>query len=456
MPKNNDQTTILGITFSILFLVFVVFLNVSKTPLQILPLVFILAPIVFLITFINTDAALILLIFSMLFSPEFTIAQVSHRPVVMRIDDILLIVVFFSWLAKMALNKELGMLRRTPLNMPIIAYILVCVFSTAIGVIAGQVHPLKSSFYILKYVEYFMLFFMVTNNIRSKKQIKIFIVIFLITCAFTCAYAITTIGESGRATAPFEGAKGEPNTLGGYLVLLFAITAGLFLYSPSRRWRFYCGALACFIFLTLLQTLSRGSYLAFIPMYLTFIILTRKRKILLMGILVLGIFLLPALVPSRVTERVTKTFLSGKVYKPLGKRITLEQSAASRIESYKRVFQQWTKRPFLGYGVTGVGLVDSQYPRVLGETGIIGFLIFIWLIRSIFKHSLRIFRDIKDNWAKGLSLGFLAGLVGLSVHFFAANTFIIVRIMEPFWFLTAVVMMLPEIYQSSMHQPIKE
>jgi hypothetical protein len=43
----------------------------------------------------------------------------------------------------------------------------------------------------------------------------------------------------------------------------------------------------------------------------------------------------------------------------------------------------------------------------------------------------------------GVSLGFLAGFIGLLVHGFAANTFIIVRIMEPFWFLTAVVVSMP-------------
>ena len=52
---------------------------------------------------------------------------------------------------------------------------------------------------------------------------------------------------------------------------------------------------------------------------------------------------------------------------------------------------------------------------------------------------------VKDDWEKGLALGFLAGFVGLLLHAFSANTFIIVRIMEPFWFLAAIVVMLPEI-----------
>jgi len=450
MPEKNGQT-IFAVLTSLLLLAFIMFLSASKLPMQFLPLIFVLAPIVVIVTFINTDAALILLIFSMLLSPEFKIAEVPQRAVVVRLDDILLFVVFFSWLAKTAINKQLGLLKHTPLNLAIAVYILVYILSTGIGILTGHIHVFKSSFYILKYVEYFMLYFLVTNNIRDKKQIKVFMTAFLITCALVCSYALVTLGEAGRATAPFEGPKGEPNTLGGYLVLLFAIAAGIFLYSHSRRWRFSCGILLCFIFLILLQTLSRSSYLAFIPMYLTLIVLTGRKKFLLIGVLILGIFILPSLVPTKVTTRITKTFVPGKVYEPLGKEISLDYAASARIESWKDALSKWKTRPFLGYGVTGAGLLDSQYPRVLAETGIIGFWIFIWLTIAIFRCALQVFNNLEDDWLRGLVLGFLAGFIGLITHSFGANTFIIVRIMEPFWFLTAVVMMLPGINKINEH-----
>jgi O-antigen ligase len=266
---------------------------------------------------------------------------------------------------------------------------------------------------------------------------------------------MATVGEIGRATAPFEGVAGEANTLGAYLVLLFAIVSGIFLYSPSRKWQFCCAALACFIIPPFLFTLSRGSYLAFIFMYLTLLILTRKKRLLLIGTLILAIITLPAILPTKVTDRVKETFAYGKTYEPLaGTRITLDESASVRVETWKVVFEQWKKRPFLGYGVTGVGFIDTQYPRVFGETGIIGFLIFVWLMAAIFRYGFRIFNNIEDDWARGLTLGFLAGFIGLLIHSFSASTFIIVRIMEPFWFLAAIVMTLPENF--SNRSPIEE
>ncbi|MBU2498333.1 MAG: hypothetical protein KKE57_05490, partial [Proteobacteria bacterium] len=46
---------------------------------------------------------------------------------------------------------------------------------------------------------------------------------------------------------------------------------------------------------------------------------------------------------------------------------------------------------------------------------------------------------------KGISSGFLAGFIGVLFHAIGANSFIIVRIMEPFWFIAAMVIMIPEI-----------
>jgi len=44
-----------------------------------------------------------------------------------------------------------------------------------------------------------------------------------------------------------------------------------------------------------------------------------------------------------------------------------------------------------------------------------------------------------------LAIGFIAGFVGLLFHSIGANTFIIVRIMEPFWFFAGIITVLPMI-----------
>ena len=51
--------------------------------------------------------------------------------------------------------------------------------------------------------------------------------------------------------------------------------------------------------------------------------------------------------------------------------------------------------------------------------------------------------QLGDPDDRGLTVGFVAGMVGLLVHAIGSNTFIIVRIMEPFWLFAGIVMMLP-------------
>jgi O-antigen ligase len=80
---------------------------------------------------------------------------------------------------------------------------------------------------------------------------------------------------------------------------------------------------------------------------------------------------------------------------------------------------------------------------VLVETGILGLAAFIYLLVSVFKLARSNLKRLKIPEHKGLVLGFMAGYIGLLIHAIGANTFIIVRIMEPFWLLAGIVTILP-------------
>ena len=67
------------------------------------------------------------------------------------------------------------------------------------------------------------------------------------------------------------------------------------------------------------------------------------------------------------------------------------------------------------------------------------------LMATIFREAWRVQRAAKDPVHRGLAIGFIAGFIGLLFHAIGANTFIIVRIMEPFWFVTAMVMAIPSL-----------
>lgn len=450
ISPDNTQSG-LAIIISILLLAGVAFLMKFQSPPS-FPVVILLAFTVFVIAFIRTDVALIILILSMLLSPEFAIGGIPGRSVVIRADDIFLIVIFLGWLAKMAVNKELGLLTTTSLSRPIFAYIFICLLATGMSTLQGYTRPVVSFFYLLKYCEYFFLFFMVSNSIKSIKDARMYVVFLILTCVIVTAYGWQLHAQGvSRIAAPFdisEGGGGESNTMAGYLLFMISVIMGLTIYSGPLMQKMSLLVLLVFMIPPFLFTQSRGAWLGFFPMYLSVIILTKKTKPLLLATLIITLLLLPLLAPQIVKDRISSTFDEGKVYTVFGKQITLEPSGAARIENWRKIIRKWSNRPFLGHGVTGVGLVDSQYALVLGETGLIGLLVFTWLIIAIFRAGIRTFNLLKDDWARGLTLGFLAGFIGLLVQSLSANTFIIVRIMGPFWFLAAIIVSLPDIFRA--------
>lgn len=294
-----------------------------------------------------------------------------------------------------------------------------------------------------------MLFFLVSNSLRSIKQAKIFTVFLLIICFIVGIYGYYQMRTGVlRVAAPFEGEKPEPNTLAGYLLVMFGLIAGLFLHSRLARSKLVLGGLFLFLIPVFLLTLSRGGYVGFMAMYLGLIVFSKKGKASLIIFLLVSVILLPQLVPLPVVERIRATFAPGRGgvrYDVLGRRFVLEEAAAARIETWRYIGDVFSKSPIFGYGVAGIHFVDTQYGRILGELGIIGILAFFWLIWRLFYNALVIYRSSEDNYVQGLCLGFLVGFIALLIHSIGANTFIIVRIMEPFWFLAAMVLMLPQI-----------
>ena len=129
---------------------------------------------VFLVVFVKTEIDLYLVIFSMLLSPQFGTGGggmiAESRRIVVRSEDVLLLVVALSWLAKTAVNKELGLVAKTPLNRPIVFYILANAVATLLGSLSGTVSGSSGFFYVLKYVEYFVVYYMVVNNLVDRQQ----------------------------------------------------------------------------------------------------------------------------------------------------------------------------------------------------------------------------------------------------------------------------------------------
>jgi O-antigen ligase len=229
---------------------------------------------------------------------------------------------------------------------------------------------------------------------------------------------------------------------------MLSVVLGLMLRYGTNKQKALLGFLALLILISLAATLSRSSWLALVPMAFTLIFFSDKKLPLIMALIVF-VLISSFILPSSVKERVLFTFTQPKEMGQVAiGNVRIDTSTSARIESWKNILERdFIKNPILGYGITGYRFVDAQYARVLAETGLMGIVTFFILLYSIYMNVLHTYRKTSDSLFRGLSLGYLAGFIAMLTHAVGANTFIIVRIMEPFWFLTAMIIMIPTIEQ---------
>ncbi|MBP1778116.1 MAG: conserved rane protein of unknown function [candidate division NC10 bacterium] len=190
-------------------------------------------------------------------------------------------------------------------------------------------------------------------------------------------------------------------------------------------------------------------------MLLTLILLSPRRLIVIVavgGAIILG----SAVFPKQVLDRYDYTFHAPEArgeFRVGSARF--DTSTSARVESWGYGIRGWLKRPLLGYGVTGFAFMDAQYVRVLVEGGLLGLAAFLWLLWRILRTAWDTYRRTVGTRFEGLALGYIAGFAAMITHCIGANTFIIVRIMEPFWFLTGIVTILPLLHQARAADPVK-
>jgi O-antigen ligase len=414
-----------------------------------------LAFAVFAVSFIKVEYGLYILIFSMLLSPEIIVGQTAGsslgRGVTLRAEDFLLVVIGFSWFAKNAVDKELGLFLKTPLNKAVLFYSLVCVLATGFGIMAGRINPKTGFFFVLKYIEYFIVFFMVVNHVKNMAQIRRLVFCLLLTCFIVSIIGMLQIPGGDRVSAPFEGESGEPNTFGGYLLFMGMLAAGMLSQARTTRNKHLLAALLTAILPPFLFTLSRASYLALIPAVITLGYLMNKR-VIAVGLILVALLISPLFLPEPVKHRIFYTFDQPEHRDQIvvGD-LRLDTSTSARLRSWHEALKDWIRHPLFGHGVTGYKFVDAQLPRVLAETGILGLAAFLYLLYCIGNLARENLQNLETPYARGICIGFIAGFVGLLFHAVGANTFIIVRIMEPFWFFVGILVVLPIVEREDAH-----
>ncbi|MBU2562835.1 MAG: O-antigen ligase family protein, partial [Actinobacteria bacterium] len=395
------------------------------------------------------EATLIVLIIStpLVFYPY--LVRIFNPPKELAFN-ILVIVGLMLWKLKMV-NKEEVKITRTPLNLPVLAFMTICALS-----LLWSNSPMVSLLELPLFLAGPILYFIVANNVHEEHQINRLLTTLLIISSLLGIYGIFqyngidfSFWKANVGRNQVFGLFGNVNYFAEYMIIPLPLAISLFFAARNKTSKILLlvGILA--MGGSLLLTFTRGSYLAIgiSSIFIFFLYLTSRGKgfikehkkififILALIILVTFLFVLPnplnepGTVISKIKGRISiSQFTSGSSLKRreaiwgfTALMIKDHPILGSGLGTFKynslnyqaKFFDQGENRSLYPYGIADK--VHNEYLQLGAEIGILGLGIFLWLIISYFRYGLRILKKLKDKYKQGIIIGLMGGIVAVLI-----------------------------------------
>jgi O-antigen ligase len=199
------------------------------------------------------------------------------------------------------------------------------------------------------------------------------------------------------------------NGLAAFEAQFAAFAAALACFERKRLWKIGYIALAAVSCFCLMYSLSRGGYLALIAGFL-FLGIVRLRKLLVLMV-VFGL-VWTSVVPNAVRERVAMTYDSkgGGLDHSSETRVNLWEDAMTVFDNNAAVGTGFNTYAYMGR----IGIykdTHNYFVKVLVETGILGFLLFLALLLRFLWTGLLLYWMGRDPLSKALGLGLAAWMI---------------------------------------------
>lgn len=245
------------------------------------------------------------------------------------------------------------------------------------------------------------------------------------------SHSWTAFDESKRDTGPLAFGSNETAAFFAQFTLFFW---GFGQFLKRKKLKLFNYGLVAATMMAMLYCFSRGAYLAVVVSTIL-LGLVKDRKLII--ICVLFLFTWQAVVPTAVTQRVNMTHdANGQ----------LEASAQERVDLWADAEKSFFSSPILGTGyasfqfgehVDNLRDTHNWYVKVLVETGLIGFVIVLFLLQQMYAQAIRVFRKTSDPLYRGLGLGLLVCLTTSSITNFFGDRWTYLEINGLLWVLMA-------------------
>lgn len=406
-----------------------------------------------------------LLFFILALFPKIDVIKIAESG--LRIEDVLtaLIVILIIKDFKSIIKNQ----RIRKISILFMIYIFVCLVSTALGTYYGYINILSGILFVLRKVEYFVLFYFgfiyfkyKANDFNNMNKVINFIVIFhFLFCmlqilgvigSFNSGMYFSTLHQ-GRITSIFNGSY----EFSAFLLFLASYYIADSCYNNfktiSKSNIFY------FMLVFILIFLSNSRISLIILIFLCFLGFIKKYKVKCTKKTILYIFcffvafssLLVFLVNCDIfkNSRFATISINGYLdsikcaldnkdfdfYLETGKwfsndncyNVGTDASFNLRFNHWAQLLDGFIRHPFLGLGPSiTTEAADGNYIRILSESGLVGFILWLILIIYIFK-----FLQKDKKFLYFIKLSFFSILIGaLFIDLFEAS-----RVMPIFWLL---------------------
>lgn len=385
-----------------------------------------------------------------LLSPRFSVGQLPHgRAIDVRIDDILIVVAYLFWQLRVLMQRRKIALYKPPIFYPLMAYIAIAIVTTETAILVGDIDTYEGNLYLLKEIEFFLIFLLVANNLSRKEQISALIAAFIISglanMGWVAYQMVTGMPFTSYGPAPvFEG--GSAVHSGAMSFFPMAISLSLLVYTRGWKKRLGLGLLVCLFLAGLLLSGSRSFFVgAFVGMLLLSALIKRTSVSLLLIITTVScsaaILMLP---PMDSDSQIAGPFL--RYQKTLNEMVIGSVAQDNRVAIWYDSLALWqsnSKTVILGAGegiYPTAGGAHSIYLRVLTETGMLGFAAFMFAWLLILRTSFKARHLNSDPLFKAVALACLFVTLVFSIVGFSADVLRVVRIAGPYWVLVGILM----------------
>ena len=390
-----------------------------------------------------------IIIFLLPFGPKFP-SKIGN----IHVTSVFLFWVICLWLIRILVSKKYV---KTKLNFPIFCFVIMYAIFVSIHYLRGTSE--RTGFLrTVQMIEYAMLYFIAVNLFDTRRQIKRLIYLFFTAVSLEVIVTIVhyhypmawvdryySFDSEYFATQMVGTFSGEHNGLAPYLLLGLMLLWGQGLKGTKKILLLMSSIpfLYCILF-----SLSRTSYIAILVGLLTILVVDEinvlsrlKRVALATSLIAILIFSISSyevlgIVKDRAFSIYTG-FLDPYTAVSAGARtITIWEDVLVPIFSFHNLFDS-----LFGVGVSK-GVIHNSFALALYNTGIIGFIIFIWLLYATFRE---IFETLKrtpktDNFMKGFLVGFMGAFGSLIIFGLAGSTMMgMHRLMGNYWILLGAI-----------------